>query len=237
MLAAGTVTERIREEVSSQLGYTCSAGIAGNKIAAKLATGFNKPNGQTIFLPCVIDKLWSVTPVSKLRNLGGKFGEKLRGEYGIETVLDIRQHSRAFLIEHFGQRMGEWLHLISYGYCKDKVQMRDLPSGIGCSKTFPAGLSGRDVVGKWIATLANELSQRTVEDVSENNRFPSLLLLHCSVRKARGGSKSMPLHPPTGTADKEAIASFVAKKLSVDFIAVSCLQLYTQLGSPSHPQA
>ncbi|TYZ67632.1 hypothetical protein PybrP1_011409, partial [[Pythium] brassicae (nom. inval.)] len=78
LLATGAViANEIRETIRSELQYTCSTGIAANKLLAKLASPLNKPDGQTIIAPRFVPLLMQHFPLRKVRGLGGKLGKQL----------------------------------------------------------------------------------------------------------------------------------------------------------------
>ncbi|KAK7901855.1 hypothetical protein WMY93_018624 [Mugilogobius chulae] len=68
------IVEEMRAAVEKDTGFRCSAGIAHNKVLAKLACGLNKPNRQTILPMDSVPELFNSLPISKIRNLGGKLG-------------------------------------------------------------------------------------------------------------------------------------------------------------------
>lgn len=87
LLACGAAAVAdLRAAVFTELGYSCSAGIAHNKILAKLASGMHKPSQQTVIPAAAIPALLNQLPVSKLRQLGGKFGDDLMAALAIKTV-------------------------------------------------------------------------------------------------------------------------------------------------------
>lgn len=82
LLCIGAVISReIRQTIYSKLGYTCSTGVAGNKLVAKLASPLNKPNGQVVVAPRFVADLMKSLPMRKVRGLGGKLGKQLEGIY------------------------------------------------------------------------------------------------------------------------------------------------------------
>lgn len=79
LMAAARITMEMRTKVFKELGLTCSAGIAHNKLLAKLGGSLNKPNGQTLVYPCAAAALLSsVGPVSKIPGVGQKMTELLQ---------------------------------------------------------------------------------------------------------------------------------------------------------------
>ena len=67
-----------RAEVTRRLGFTCSAGVAANKLLAKLCGGLHKPDQQTILPPSAAAALLEALDVDRLRGFGGKLGDLLR---------------------------------------------------------------------------------------------------------------------------------------------------------------
>ena len=99
LLACGAAAVAdLRAAVASELGYSCSAGIAHNKILAKLASGLHKPSQQTLIPAPAIPALLNELPVSKLRQLGGKFGDELMSALAIKTVGKGMQAGNRFTV-------------------------------------------------------------------------------------------------------------------------------------------
>lgn len=88
------------------LGYRCSAGIAQNKILAKLVCGLHKPNKQTILPGNAIPQFLSELPLKKIKRLGGKFGKKVSEELNIHTVGELFNFSLDELIRKFDSKVG-----------------------------------------------------------------------------------------------------------------------------------
>merc|ERR1711920_494603 len=104
LLAAGAaIVARARTAVKERLGFTCSAGIAANKMLAKLCGGLHKPNQQTVLPPCAVTALLDPLPVDRLRGFGGKLGELLKrgrpelGIAGFESVGVLRKAGHAMV--------------------------------------------------------------------------------------------------------------------------------------------
>ncbi|KPV75063.1 uncharacterized protein RHOBADRAFT_15469, partial [Rhodotorula graminis WP1] len=79
----------IRNAVRARLGYTCSAGIATNKMLAKLTSAWKKPNAQTVLRHCAVPAFLRPMGLQKIRNLGGKIGNAVKETYEAETVGDL----------------------------------------------------------------------------------------------------------------------------------------------------
>lgn len=90
LLAAGSlVVAELRAAVRSKLGYSCSAGVAHNKILAKLGCGLHKPNQQTLVPLDATAALLAPLDLGRLRGLGAKLGERVKKELGCNTVGEL----------------------------------------------------------------------------------------------------------------------------------------------------
>ncbi|XP_014286764.1 DNA polymerase eta isoform X5 [Halyomorpha halys] len=198
-LAVGAlIVEEIRETVLSETGFKCSAGIAHNKILAKLACGLHKPNRQTILpLECVLE-LYKTLPVKKIKNLGGKLGNNVVEKLGCQTMSDLLKFSEKELQAKYDEKTGSWLYNIARGLDNEPVTARLVAKSIGCCKNFPgrtALIKTKDV-HHWISKLAEELSERLLEDEVMNKRRANLLTvsMHLEInKKDTASSKSVAL--------------------------------------------
>ncbi|KAG5869676.1 hypothetical protein JTB14_035602 [Gonioctena quinquepunctata] len=168
----GVIVEEIRAEVLKQTGYKCSAGIAHNKILAKLVCGLHKPDKQTILPQDSVPELYKDLPIRKIKSLGGKFGNVLSEELQITNMAELVQFSESELIRRFDEKNGKFLYNIARGIDSDPVTTRLVPKSIGCCKRFPGktSLLTQETVTHWLNELATEISERLEKDLEENNR-------------------------------------------------------------------
>lgn len=106
LLIGSSIVSEIRAAVKAQTGYECSAGIAHNRILAKLVCGINKPNKQTILPLKSVKELYRSLPVRKVQGLGGKFGEEVCQNLKIEMVGELIRFSKDEMQRRFGERSG-----------------------------------------------------------------------------------------------------------------------------------
>lgn len=100
----GAITEEIRAAVLEKTGYKCSAGVAHNKIIAKLGAGLHKPNQQTILPQDGIASLFETLPLRKIRSLGGKFGEKLSQDLNIQFMGELSKFTEKELAKRYDDK-------------------------------------------------------------------------------------------------------------------------------------
>ncbi|PKA46673.1 DNA repair protein REV1 [Apostasia shenzhenica] len=203
LLACGAIiVAKLRSEVLKETEFTCSAGIAHNKMLAKLASGMHKPAQQTIVPSSAVKELLAYLPVKKMKQLGGKLGSSLLNDLGVHTVGDLLQFSEEKLQELYGINTGTWLWNISRGINGDEVEGRILPKSHGCGKTFPGpkALKTTSSVDHWLNQLCEELSERIQSDLDQHKRVAQTLTLHARAFKVNDmesrkkfPSKSCPL--------------------------------------------
>lgn len=108
LLVGAVVVSEIRAAVFRETGYTCSAGIAHNKILAKLVCGMNKPNKQSVLAKHTVDILYKTLPVKKVKHLGGKFGLSVCGALKINNMYELQKFSEKELQAKFDEKNGTW---------------------------------------------------------------------------------------------------------------------------------
>jgi DNA polymerase-4 len=104
--AATAIAREIRERIFDVTGLTASAGIAPNKMLAKIASDFRKPNGQHTVRPEAVDEFMRELPVRKIPGIGEVTAGRL-AELGVETCGQLQAFAREDLIERFGKFGGE----------------------------------------------------------------------------------------------------------------------------------
>ncbi|WP_168878972.1 DNA polymerase IV [Rhizobium sp. P28RR-XV] len=135
MQIATEVALEIRARIKQITGLNASAGISYNKFLAKMASDLNKPNGQAVITPKNGPAFVEALPVSKFHGVGPATAERMR-KYGIETGLDLKSKSLAFLQEHFG-KAGPYFYGIARGIDQRQVRPDRVRKSVGAEDTFP----------------------------------------------------------------------------------------------------
>ncbi|CAH2041012.1 unnamed protein product [Thlaspi arvense] len=149
LLACGAlIVAELRMQVLRETEFTCSAGIAHNKMLAKLASSMNKPAQQTLVPSASVKGLLEYLPIKKMKQLGGKLGTSLQDDLGVNTVGDLLQFSEEKLQERYGINTGTWLWNIARGISGEEVEGRLLPKSHGSAKTFP-GVQALKTIASW----------------------------------------------------------------------------------------
>jgi DNA polymerase-4 len=132
--SATATAEAIRAAIREETRLTASAGIAPNKFLAKIASDWNKPDGQYVIRPHQIEAFLTPLPVGRLPGVGKVMEAKL-ATLGIATVGDLRTFALAELEQRFG-RWGRRLHELSRGIDDHAVQPERPTLQISAEDTF-----------------------------------------------------------------------------------------------------
>ena len=149
------VAFEIRERILEETGLTASAGIAGNKLLAKIASDMNKPNGQYAVPPGEVAAFMESLPVRKLWGVGGVSAEKLERR-GIRTCGQLQQLSRVDLHGLFG-RFGLELYELCRGIDDRPVQPHRIRKSLSTEQTFSENLTTLAECERRLAILHGEL--------------------------------------------------------------------------------
>ncbi|XP_066160236.1 DNA polymerase eta isoform X2 [Oryza sativa Japonica Group] len=186
LLSCGAIiVAQLRVKVLEETQFTCSAGIAHNKMLAKLVSGMHKPAQQTVVPSSAVQDFLVSLPIKKMKQLGGKLGSSLQDDLGVNTVGDLLSFTEDKLQEYYGVNTGTWLWKIARGISGEEVEDRLLPKSHGCGKTFPGpkALKNNASVKTWLDRLCEELSERIQSDLNQNKRIAQTLTLYARACK------------------------------------------------------
>jgi DNA polymerase-4 len=129
----------IQQRIFAATGLTCSIGVAPNKLLAKLASEFNKPNGISIVTMADLQTLIWPLPCRKVNGIGPRTDEKLKA-LGLNTIGDIAAREPDWLIANFGKSYGAWLHEASWGRDDRPLVTASEPVSMSRETTFDRDL-------------------------------------------------------------------------------------------------
>ena len=129
----------IQRAIFENTALTCSIGVAPNKLLAKMASEFDKPNGISIVHEADVQtRIWPL-PVRKINGIGPKTEIKL-ARLHLHTIGDIASQSRDWLIDNFGMATGSWLHDAAWGRDDRPVVTESEPVSMSRETTFERDL-------------------------------------------------------------------------------------------------
>lgn len=184
----------IRIAIFSQLHYTCSAGIARNKVLAKLASGHNKPNRQTVILNHGIISFLSAYKFTKLRGLGRKLGREVVQAFHTEQLSDLLPISLSDMRAKLGTSDGTWVYNVIRGYEYSEVVSRTHLKSVMSAKTFMPPITTIKQADPWLDIFAADIIAR-LEDLGDQR--PRTIAAHVQLNGPRnpGRSKQGPVPP------------------------------------------
>ncbi|RYP58340.1 hypothetical protein DL769_008999 [Monosporascus sp. CRB-8-3] len=179
ILIGSEIVRDIRAEIRRRLGYTCSAGIANNKMLSKLGSGHKKPNRQTVIRNRAVRHFLSDMKFTKIRNLGGKLGDQVVSTFNTETVRELLSVPVEQMKLKLGDDTGMWLYNTIHGIDTSEVNSRTQIKSMLSAKSFRPDVNTFDQAVKWLRIFAADIFSRLVEEgVLENKRRPRTINLH-----------------------------------------------------------
>ena len=161
---AVTVATRLKDEIREKLGFTVNVGIGSNKLLAKMASDFEKPDKvHTLWRTEVPDKMWPLG-VRDLLWVGKKTAERLTA-YGIHTIGDLAALDPGRLTRLVGQKFAAQLHENANGRDDSPVET-EIPEAKSCSaeRTFSEDLTDPKDIDRALFNVACIVAHRIRRD-------------------------------------------------------------------------
>lgn len=162
---AEALAKQLKHGIFEKERLTCSIGIGPNKLIAKVASDFKKPDGLTIVKENEAEAFLAPLPVRKLLWVGRKTEAKLKA-MGINTIGDLARYDPVVLTERFGV-IGTQMHLMARGIDRSEVESRTEMKSISHETTFEEDTAD---AGKVLAAL-DALSEAVCRDTINQNLF------------------------------------------------------------------
>ncbi len=156
--SASLIAQEIRLRILNETGLSASAGISVNKFVAKIASDFNKPNGQKTVNPDEVEAFLEVLPIRKFYGVGKVTTEKMY-QLGIFTGLDLKLKSQEFLEKHFG-KSGTFYFNVVRGIHNSEVKADRITKSVAAEHTFDINLTSEIFMLEKLKNIANELERR-----------------------------------------------------------------------------
>ena len=151
--------KRLQKEIFDTLGFTVNIGIANNKLCAKMASDFSKPNKiHTNFDYEIQDKMWPLD-VSELFGIGKKTVPKLN-KLGIRTIYDLAHVSYSTLYPYFKNQSKYMINIANGIDNSEVIADPPEPKGIGTEITLPKDCFNKMELYSYLERIADDVSIR-----------------------------------------------------------------------------
>jgi DNA polymerase-4 len=152
------IARRLKAEILRETRLTVSAGVSYCKFLAKLASGWQKPNGLTVWAPDVVEGILESLPVERIYGVGPRTAEKMRS-LGIRTGGDLRGQTEEFLTGHFG-KVGRHFFQLARGIDDRPVDPTSVHKSVSSEETFAVDLHTLDELERELPPLCEGVARR-----------------------------------------------------------------------------
>ena len=156
--SATLLAQEIRQRIFNEVGLTASAGISVNKFVAKIASDYNKPNGQKTVNPDEVISFLEELPIRKFHGVGKVTTEKMY-QLGIFTGVELKSKTLEFLEKHFG-KSGNFYYNVVRGIHNSEVKSNRITKSVAAEHTFDVNLSSEIFMIERLEVIATALEKR-----------------------------------------------------------------------------
>ncbi len=156
--SASLIAQEIRKRIFDEVGLTASAGISVNKFVAKIASDYNKPNGQKTVTPDEVEGFLEALEIKKFYGIGKVTKEKMY-QHGIFTGKDLKSKTKEYLEQHFG-KSGLFYYAIVRGIHNSEVKPNRISKSVAAEHTFYQNLTSEIFMVEKLERIAAELEKR-----------------------------------------------------------------------------
>jgi DNA polymerase-4 len=156
--SATLLAQEIRQRIFDEVGLTASAGISVNKFVAKIASDYNKPNGQKTVNPHEVISFLEELPIRKFHGVGKVTTEKMY-QLGIFTGVELKNKTLEFLEKHFG-KSGNFYYNVVRGIHNSEVKSNRITKSVAAEHTFDVNLSSEIFMIEKLEIIAAALEKR-----------------------------------------------------------------------------
>lgn len=156
--SATIIAYEIRRRIYETTGLTASAGISINKFIAKVASDYNKPNGQLTITPEEVVPFLEALDIRKFYGIGKVTTQKMYA-LGIFKGADLKLQSQEFLVKHFGKSGAHYYDIVR-GEHRSAVKPDRIRKSLGAERTFDENITSELFMTEKLTSIAQEIEQR-----------------------------------------------------------------------------
>ncbi len=227
---AGELAKAIKRKIAEKERLTCSVGIAPNKLVAKIASDYHKPDGLTIVEEKDVKAFLAPLPVEKLWGVGRKTKVRLNA-MGICTIGDLASYHNAKLRDEFGA-FGVEFHRMAHGIDNSEVVEEWTPKSFSREHTFEEDTGDQNL----IYTTADRLFEEVERDVERNGFTFQTLTVKIRYEDFETHTRSRTLQSPAAKPNAlkevlhELVSPFLESGRKVRLVGVSASSLSMKAG-------
>jgi DNA polymerase-4 len=154
--SATDLAREIRRRVREERNLTVSVGVGPNRLIAKIASDFDKPDGLTVVPPRRVMAFLAPLPVRRLHGVGPAT-EKALADLGVATVADLRMQTLDQLLARFG-RHGRSLFEFARGVDERPVETHSVRKSLGTENTYSRDLAAAEAMAAELRRMAEEVA-------------------------------------------------------------------------------
>ena len=225
--SATLLAQEIRQRIFEKIGITASAGISINKFVAKIASDYNKPNGQKTVNPDEVLLFLENLAIRKFYGVGKVTTEKMY-QLGIFTGVDLKSKSLEFLEKNFG-KSGNFYYNVVRGIHNSEVKSNRITKSVAAENTFDSNLTSEIFMIEKLDAIAATLEKRLKKHKVAGKTVTLKIKYSDFTQQTR--SKTMPYF----VSDKALILEIVSELLyqermkeSVRLLGISLSNLNTE---------
>lgn len=236
--SATLIATEIRQRILNETGLTASAGISVNKFIAKVASDYNKPNGQKTVNPHEVLQFLEELPIGKFYGVGKVTEEKMY-HLGIFTGRDLKAKTEEYLADHFG-KSGSYYYNVVRGIHNSEVKPDRIAKSVGTEHTFGENLVSEVFMEEKLSHIAEELDRRLRKKKIAGKTIT--LKIKYSDFTVQTRSKTLPYFISDKSLIMEAVRELLYQERPKDSvrllgISLSNLNTDTDTGRPNKPIA
>ena len=200
----------LKNNVRRATGLSCSIGVTPNKLLSKIASDLDKPDGLALLTHADIpQRIWPL-PARRINGIGPKAGAKLAA-LGIETIGQIAEHDRAWLVQHFGAHYGGWLHDASHGVDDRPVVTHSEPVSMSRETTFDRDLHARRDKAE-LGAIFTRLAEQVATDLQRKGYQGRTIGIKLRFEDFKTVTRDMTVDQPTAEAATIRLAAGLCLK-------------------------
>lgn len=203
------IARRIKQEILAKEKLTASIGLGPNKLVAKIASDFKKPEGLTVVRPGEVEKFLAPLDISELRGMGPQNSTIVRN-MGLKTIGDIQRADPVALVNKLGRR-GYEIFRQSFGKASDEVTEEREIKSVGRETTFEKDTSDKRLI--WEAL--EELMREVVKEIEGDGLKFKTVTLKVRLKNFKTFDRSFTFKDPT---DELRMLKRITLKLLLPFI-------------------